>query len=74
MAFSGTVNCSPPAHIDSEDATGGFAIMGIVEGPGQSGEYGDLIKDGVIEIQGNHRDTLVAELEGRGFTVKRAGG
>jgi translation initiation factor 1 len=35
---------------------------------------GGSIKDGVIEIQGDHRDTLVAELEGRGFTVKRAGG
>ena len=35
---------------------------------------GGAIKDGVIEIQGDHRDTLVAELEARGFTVKRAGG
>ena len=30
--------------------------------------------DGVIEIQGDHRDTVVAELEARGDTVKRAGG
>lgn len=35
---------------------------------------GGALKDGVIEIQGEHRDTLVAELEARGFTVKRAGG
>ena len=35
---------------------------------------GGAVKDGVIEIQGDHRDTLVAELEGRGYTVKRAGG
>jgi translation initiation factor 1 len=35
---------------------------------------GGSVKDGVIEIQGDHRDTLVAELEARGFTVKRAGG
>jgi translation initiation factor 1 len=34
---------------------------------------GGALKDGVIEIQGDHRDTLVAELEKRGFTVKRAG-
>lgn len=27
-----------------------------------------------IEIQGDHRDTLVAELERRGYKVKRAGG
>jgi translation initiation factor 1 len=30
--------------------------------------------DRVIEIQGDHRDTVVAELESRGYTVKRAGG
>ncbi len=35
---------------------------------------GGALKDGVIEIQGDHRDTLVAFLEDRGFRVKRAGG
>ena len=35
---------------------------------------GGALKDGVIEIQGDHRDTLVGELEARGFQVKRAGG
>lgn len=35
---------------------------------------GGSVKDGVIEIQGDHRDSLVAELEARGYTVKRAGG
>ena len=35
---------------------------------------GGSAKDGVIEIQGDHRDALVADLEGRGYTVKRAGG
>ncbi len=35
---------------------------------------GGTAKDGVIEIQGDHRDVLVAELEQRGYTVKRAGG
>jgi translation initiation factor 1 len=35
---------------------------------------GGSFKDGVIEIQGDHRDALVGELEERGFTVKRAGG
>jgi translation initiation factor 1 len=34
---------------------------------------GGSVKDGVIEIQGEHRDTLVEELEQRGFKVKRAG-
>lgn len=35
---------------------------------------GGAIKDGVIEIQGDQRDKLKAELEKRGFTVKLAGG
>lgn len=35
---------------------------------------GGTAKDGVIEIQGDHRDVLVTELERRGYTVKRAGG
>ncbi len=35
---------------------------------------GGSVKDGVIEIQGDHRDTVVAELEARGCRVKRAGG
>lgn len=35
---------------------------------------GGTLKDGVIEIQGEHRDAIVAELEGAGFKVKRAGG
>jgi translation initiation factor 1 len=35
---------------------------------------GGTVKDGVIEIQGEHRDTLVAELIRRGFAAKRSGG
>lgn len=35
---------------------------------------GGTVKDGAIEIQGDHCDLLVAELARRGFTVKRAGG
>ena len=35
---------------------------------------GGAVKEGVIEIQGDHRDLLVVELEGRGYTVRRAGG
>lgn len=40
----------------------------------QSCGTGGAVKDDVIEIQGDQRDSLVAELEGRGFTVKRTGG
>ena len=35
---------------------------------------GGSLKDGVIEIQGDHCDALVRELGERGYTVKRAGG
>lgn len=35
---------------------------------------GGTVKDGVIELQGEHRDTVVAELQSRGYTVKRVGG
>jgi translation initiation factor 1 len=35
---------------------------------------GGTVKDRVIEIQGDHRDTIVTALQQRGFTVKLAGG
>ena len=35
---------------------------------------GGTVKSGVIEIQGDHRDLLKAELEKRGHQVKLAGG
>ncbi|MGV6807460.1 MAG: stress response translation initiation inhibitor YciH, partial [bacterium] len=35
---------------------------------------GGSIKDGVIEIQGDHRDRIKTLLETKGFTVKLAGG
>jgi translation initiation factor 1 len=35
---------------------------------------GGTVKDGTIEIQGEHRDRLVTELQGLGYQVKRSGG
>ena len=35
---------------------------------------GGTVKDGCIEIQGDHRDAVVAELEKHGYKVKRSGG
>ncbi|NTV48609.1 MAG: stress response translation initiation inhibitor YciH [Geobacteraceae bacterium] len=35
---------------------------------------GGTVKDGVIEIQGDHRDALSAELQARGFKIKLSGG
>ena len=35
---------------------------------------GGTVKDGVIEIQGEHRDLLLQELQALGYGAKRAGG
>jgi translation initiation factor 1 len=35
---------------------------------------GGTVREGVIEIQGDHRDVIVAELGKQGFTAKRSGG
>ena len=35
---------------------------------------GGTVKDGVIEIQGEHRDAVLAQLSRRGFAAKRSGG
>jgi len=35
---------------------------------------GGTMRDGVIEIQGEHRDTLVEALRERGIEAKRSGG
>ena len=35
---------------------------------------GGTIREGIIEIQGDHRDTLQAELDKQGWNVKKAGG
>ncbi|AMC99134.1 translation initiation factor Sui1 [Halomonas chromatireducens] len=35
---------------------------------------GGAVKDGIIEIQGDHREVLKAELERSGYSVKLAGG
>ncbi|WPH14443.1 translation initiation factor Sui1 [Variovorax paradoxus] len=35
---------------------------------------GGTVKDGLIEIQGDHRELVIAALSKQGHTVKRAGG
>lgn len=35
---------------------------------------GGSVKGDVVEIQGDHRETVLAELRSQGFTAKAAGG
>jgi len=35
---------------------------------------GGTVRNGIIEVQGDHRDTIVGELGKHGFTAKRSGG
>jgi len=35
---------------------------------------GGTVKDGIIVIQGDHRETLLKEIKKQGYTVKLAGG
>jgi translation initiation factor 1 len=35
---------------------------------------GGAVKDGVVELQGDHREKVAARLEARGYRVKLAGG
>jgi translation initiation factor 1 len=35
---------------------------------------GGTVRDGVIELQGDHVDDVIAHLQGQGMAVKRAGG
>lgn len=53
---------------------GGDALKKLAKELKQKCGTGGTLKDGVIEIQGDHRDKLVEELSKKGYTVKKAGG
>ncbi len=66
---------------------GGKAVTLVMGVPGESAEVtslgqalkklcgsGGTVKDDVIEVQGDHRDRIVARLTELGYRVKRAGG
>jgi len=52
----------------------GAALKTLAKELKQKCGVGGALKDGVIEIQGEQRDLLVAELSNRGFQVKKSGG
>ena len=53
---------------------GGEALRNLASDLKRRCGTGGTAKDGVIEIQGDHREAIVAELSLRGFTAKLAGG
>ncbi len=53
---------------------GGEALRNLAADLKRRCGTGGTTKDGVIEIQGDHRETILAELFRRGFTAKLAGG
>lgn len=52
----------------------GAALKELAGGLKKRCGCGGTVKDGVIEIQGDHRDLLLTELQTRGYRVKLAGG
>ena len=53
---------------------GAEALAALAKDLKQRCGTGGTVKGGVIEIQGDHRDRLIEELQSRGHRVKRAGG
>lgn len=53
---------------------GGGELAALAKALKQRCGSGGTLKDGVIELQGDHRDLVVTELQTRGWTVKRVGG
>lgn len=52
----------------------GSELKALAKNLKQACGTGGAVKDGNIEIQGDHRETLKASLEKAGYTVKLAGG
>jgi translation initiation factor 1 len=50
------------------------ALLNLAAGLKQICGSGGTVKDGQIEIQGDHRDRIMADLQNRGYKPKRSGG
>lgn len=50
------------------------AIQALAKQLKQRCGCGGTVKDGIIEIQGDHRTVLIEELQKQGYRVKQAGG
>jgi translation initiation factor 1 len=71
-------------EVAGRSGKGVSVISGLSLGPAELEELatrlkklcgaGGAVRDGAIEIQGEHRERLVAELQKLGFAAKRAGG
>lgn len=55
-------------------ALGPDALLELAKALKQRSGSGGTVRDGVVEIQGEHRETILAELLKRGFDAKGAGG
>lgn len=53
---------------------GGSELAALAKALKQRCGSGGTVKDGRIELQGDHRDLVVTELRQRGFAARRVGG
>ena len=53
---------------------GGRELAALASGLKKRCGSGGTVRDGIIEIQGDHRDALLSELGRLGYRVKRVGG
>ena len=49
-------------------------LAAVAQGPEEALGSGGTVKDGAVEIQGDHREKIAARLAAQGYTVKLADG
>lgn len=52
----------------------GLELLGLAKDLKKLCGSGGTMKDGVIEVQGEHVEKIMGHLQGRGYKVKRSGG